>query len=103
FGQRDRPVTSELTGEELWNLARMGYGPLRLLLGTSVYSLGFAQGIGAFFKGLSRGEVDSITRLIYEARTNCLPTSRPRPRTSAPMPSSASKCSSTKSAPASWK
>jgi uncharacterized protein YbjQ (UPF0145 family) len=72
FGERDRPVTSELTGEELWNLAQMGYGPLRLVLGTSVYSLGFAQGIGAFFKGLSRGEVDSVTRLIYEARANCL-------------------------------
>jgi uncharacterized protein YbjQ (UPF0145 family) len=72
FGNPQRPVTSELTGEELWNLARMGYGPLRLVLGTSVYSLGFAQGIGAFFKGLSRGEVDSVTRLIYEARSNCL-------------------------------
>jgi uncharacterized protein YbjQ (UPF0145 family) len=72
FGQRHRPVTSELTGEELWNLARMGYGPLRLLLGTSVYSLGFARGVGAFFKGLSRGEVDSVTQLIYEARANCL-------------------------------
>jgi uncharacterized protein YbjQ (UPF0145 family) len=72
FGQPDRPVTSELTGEELWNLARLGYGPLRLLLGTSVYSLGFAQGIGAFFKGLSRGEVNSVTQLIYQARANCL-------------------------------
>ena len=72
FGARDRPITSELTGEELWNLARLGYGPLRLLLGTSVYALGFARGVGAFFKGLSRGEVDSVTQLIYEARANCL-------------------------------
>ena len=72
FGDPDRPVTSELTGEELWNLARLGYGPLRLLLGTSVYSLGVARGIGAFFQGLSRGEVDSVTQLIYEARANCL-------------------------------
>jgi uncharacterized protein YbjQ (UPF0145 family) len=72
LGRRDRPVTSELTGEELWNLARLGYGPLRLLLGSSVYSLGFARGVGAFFKGLARGEVDSITQLLYEARTNCL-------------------------------
>lgn len=72
FGKPDRPVTSELTGEELWNLARMGYAPMRLLLGTSVYSLGLARGIGAFFKGLSRGEVDGVTQLIYEARANCL-------------------------------
>ena len=68
----DRPITSELTGEELWNLTQLGYQPLRLLLGTSVYSLGIAQGIGAFFSGLSRGEVNSVTRLIYEARENCL-------------------------------
>src|SRR5262249_55594993 len=26
-----RPVTSELTGEELWNLTQLGYAPLRLV------------------------------------------------------------------------
>ena len=72
FGNPARPVTSELTGEELWNLTKMGYGPMRLLLGTSVYSLGLTGGIGAFFKGLSRGEVSSVTQLIYKARENCL-------------------------------
>ncbi len=72
FGSPKRPVTSELTGEELWNLTRMGYAPMRLLLGTSVYSLGLAKGIGAFFQGLSRGEVGGVTQLIYEARANCL-------------------------------
>ncbi len=72
LGNPDKPITSELTGEELWNLARLGYAPLRLLLGTSVYSLGFTGGIGAFFQGLSRGEVGGVTQLIYEARANCL-------------------------------
>jgi uncharacterized protein YbjQ (UPF0145 family) len=72
LGQLARPVTSELTGEELWNLTQLGYAPLRLVLGTSVYALGFTGGIGAFFKSLTRGEVDSVTRLIYEARENCL-------------------------------
>ncbi|MCE9566420.1 MAG: heavy metal-binding domain-containing protein [Planctomycetes bacterium] len=72
FGNLERPVTSELTGEELWNLTKMGYAPQRLLLGTSVYSLGFTGGIGAFFKGLSRGEVSSVTQLIYKARENAL-------------------------------
>jgi uncharacterized protein YbjQ (UPF0145 family) len=68
----DRPVTSVLTGEELWNLAQLGYQPLRLLLGTSVYSIGITQGIGALLSGMSRGEVNAVTRLIYEARENCL-------------------------------
>jgi uncharacterized protein YbjQ (UPF0145 family) len=72
LGDPDRPVTSELTGEELWNLAQLGYAPLRLVLGTSVYALGVAGGFKAFFKSFSRGEVDAVTRLIYEARENCL-------------------------------
>ncbi len=72
LGSPTRPATSELTGEELWNLTRMGYAPMRLMLGTSVYSLGFSQGIGAFFKGMARGEVSSVTQLIYEARENCI-------------------------------
>src|SRR5207245_1225273 len=72
LGQPKRPLTSELTGEELWNLTQMGYAPLRLVLGTSVYALGFAGGISAMFRSLSRGEVSEVTRLAYEARENCL-------------------------------
>jgi uncharacterized protein YbjQ (UPF0145 family) len=72
LGSPARPVTSELTGEELWNLTKLGYAPLRLMLGTSVYALGVTGGIGAFFSSLSRGEVNAVTRLIYEARANCL-------------------------------
>ncbi|HLJ92205.1 MAG TPA: heavy metal-binding domain-containing protein [Gemmataceae bacterium] len=72
LGTVDRPVTSELTSEELWNLAQLGYAPLRLLLGTSVYALGFAGGVATFFRSLARGEISAVTRLIYEARENCL-------------------------------
>jgi uncharacterized protein YbjQ (UPF0145 family) len=72
LGNPEVPVTSELTGEELWNLAQLGYAPLRLLLGTSVYALGVAGGIKTFFRSFQRGEVNAVTRLIYEARENCL-------------------------------
>jgi uncharacterized protein YbjQ (UPF0145 family) len=72
LGQPKIPYTSELTGEELWNLTQMGYAPLRLLLGTSVYALGFAGGVSAFFQSFGRGEVDEVTRLVYDARENCL-------------------------------
>lgn len=72
LGPLERPVTSELTGEELWNLTQMGYAPVRLMLATSVYALGFAGGVSSFFRALARGEVTQITRLIYEARENCL-------------------------------
>ena len=50
------PVTSDLTCEEMWNLANLGYAPLKLVLGTSVYSLGLMGGLKAMFKSLSRGE-----------------------------------------------
>lgn len=72
LGDLKRPVTSELTGEELWNLTKMGYSPVRLVLGTSVYALGFAGGVASFFQSFARGEITQITELIYEARRNCL-------------------------------
>lgn len=64
--------TSELTGEELWNLAVMGYAPVQLCMATSVYSLGIVGGIGTLFQGMSRGELPELTSLIYSARENCV-------------------------------
>jgi uncharacterized protein YbjQ (UPF0145 family) len=67
-----RVVTSELTGEELWNLAKLGHAPVSLVLGTSVYSLGVRGSIGSMFQAMSRGELPEITSLVYHARENCL-------------------------------
>jgi uncharacterized protein YbjQ (UPF0145 family) len=72
LGQPKVPYTSELTGEELWNLTQLGYAPLRLVLGTSVYALGFIGGMSAFFQSFGRGEIDEVTRMVYDARENCL-------------------------------
>lgn len=68
----DQVVTSELTGEELWNLAAMGLAPVQLVMATSVYSLGVVGGIGSAFQGLARGELPELTKLVYEARERCL-------------------------------
>jgi uncharacterized protein YbjQ (UPF0145 family) len=67
-----RPVTSDLTCEEMWNLASAGYRPLKLMLGTAVYSLGIAGSVTAFFKSISRGEISELTSLIYEAREHAI-------------------------------
>ncbi len=67
-----RPITSDLTNEEMWNLVHMGYMPLQLVLGVSVYSLGFVGGLTAAFKSLGRGEINELTTLIYEARENAI-------------------------------
>ena len=50
------PITSDLTCEEMWNMTNMGYMPLKLVMGTAVYSLGVIGGLKAMFKSFSRGE-----------------------------------------------
>lgn len=65
-------VTSELTGAELWNLAKLGYAPVELVMATSVYSIGLVGGIGTMFSGFVQGELEELTRLIYHARENCI-------------------------------
>ena len=64
----DDPVTSDLTNEELWNIVNMGYLPISLVMGVSVYSLGLASGIAASLKSLVGGNVQGLTDLLYEAR-----------------------------------
>jgi len=66
------PITSDLTNEEMWNLIHIGYMPIQLVLGVSVYSLGLVGGIKAAFKSLARGEINELTTLIYEARENAI-------------------------------
>lgn len=65
-------VTSDMTNIEMWNMARLGYAPMKLLLGTSVYSLGLVGGITSAIKAFVRGEINELTRLIYQARENAL-------------------------------
>jgi len=66
------PITSDLTNEEMWNVMSMGYMPLKLVMGVSVYSLGIVGGISSMLKGFARGEIDELTTLIYDARENAL-------------------------------
>jgi uncharacterized protein YbjQ (UPF0145 family) len=69
---QNNPFTSDLTCEELWNVTNMGYVPMKLVLGTAVYSLGFVGGITAALKSLARGEISELTSLIYEAREHAI-------------------------------
>ncbi len=65
-------VSSDLTAEELWNMTNLGYAPMKLVLGTAVYSLGVIGGLLAAFKSLARGEISDLTSLIYDAREHAL-------------------------------
>ncbi len=69
---RGRVVSSDLTAEEMWNLANLGYAPMKLVLGTAVYSLGVVGGLMAAFKSIVRGEISDLTSLIYDAREHAL-------------------------------
>ena len=62
------PITSDLTGEELWAMTSLGFAPIKLLMSTSIYSLGLAGGFLAAFKSFQRGEINELTRLIHDAR-----------------------------------
>jgi uncharacterized protein YbjQ (UPF0145 family) len=61
-------VSSDLTGEELWSLTKLGYAPIKLLISTSVYSLGFIGGLKSVIKGFVKGEISDLTEMIYGAR-----------------------------------
>jgi uncharacterized protein YbjQ (UPF0145 family) len=65
-------ITSDLTAEETWNITKLGYAPLKLVLGTSVYSLGVVGGIRAAFRNMIKGEIKSLTEMIYGAREESL-------------------------------
>ena len=68
----DDIITSDLTCQEMWNITKMGYVPVRLLLGTSVYSLGIVGGLTSMLKSFVRGEINELTRMIYDAREEAL-------------------------------
>lgn len=69
---KENPVTSDMTNEEMWNMVNLGFLPIRLVMGVSVYSLGLAGGIGAFLNTLGGGEVSGLTDILYEAREKAL-------------------------------
>ena len=66
--QATSPVTSDLTGEELWTMSKLGYAPLRVVLSTCVYSLGLIGGVKSFFRSFTQGEIPELTQLVLEAR-----------------------------------
>lgn len=65
-------ITSDMTNIEMWNMISMGYAPMRLLLGTSVFSLGLVGGITSTLKSFVRGEINELTQMVYAARENAL-------------------------------
>ena len=57
-----------LSGNEIYCLAQLGYGPGNIVVGNSVHSLGLVRGITSGLKTLSGGEIRSVTQLIVDGR-----------------------------------
>jgi uncharacterized protein YbjQ (UPF0145 family) len=69
---KENPVSSDLSSSELWSLTKMGYMPVKLVLGTAVYSLGLVGGLTSWLKSFGRGEIPELTSLIYQAREHAI-------------------------------
>lgn len=68
----DVVATCDLTCDELWSIASQGYAPVKIVMGTAVYSLGVVGGLVSAIKGIRRGELPELTQLVYDAREHAL-------------------------------
>src|SRR5262249_161867 len=57
-----------LSGNEIYCLAKKGWAPGNIVVGNSVYSLGFLRSISSGFQTIAGGELGSITELISDGR-----------------------------------
>src|SRR4051794_12503987 len=62
------PVMSGLSGNEMYCLGLQGFAPGDLVLGNSVYSLGFLGSLGAGIRSIAGGEVTQVTQVIHDGR-----------------------------------
>ncbi len=64
--------TSDLSTSDFWLLDNMGYEPIAIVLGNTVYSMGVVGGIAGGFKGMTKGEIPQFTEIMYNAREMAL-------------------------------
>ncbi len=61
-------MMSGLSGNEIYCLAQKGWTPGNIVVGNSVYSLGFLGSITSGLRMIAGGEIENITRLISDGR-----------------------------------
>lgn len=65
-------VMTGLSGNEIYCLAQKGFSPGELVVGNSVFSMGFLGSLSAFGKNIVGGEIEEITQIIHEGRGQAL-------------------------------
>lgn len=66
--KRNKPFTSDLSGQDFWTLLRSGYRPVSLVMGNCVYQVrkrGITQALGQIGRNV---EMDNYTQALYDAR-----------------------------------
>src|SRR6266851_4173782 len=61
-------MMSGLSGNEIYCLAQKGWTPGNIVVGNSVYSLGFLGSLASSLRTLAGGEIANVTELISEGR-----------------------------------
>ena len=62
------PVMTGLSGNEMYCLHQKGLQAGDMVIGNSVFSVGFIGGIGSGLRTLAGGEVTQITSVIHDGR-----------------------------------
>jgi uncharacterized protein YbjQ (UPF0145 family) len=65
---KNKPFTSDLSGQDFWTLIRAGYAPLDMVMGSCVYHIAhqrFSQVIGNAGRNV---EIEQFTQALYDAR-----------------------------------
>src|SRR5579884_827597 len=62
------PHYSGLSGNEMYCLSMLGYRPGNLLVGNSVFAMGFIGGVGSSLRTMAGGEINQVTNMIAEGR-----------------------------------
>ncbi|MGH7238454.1 MAG: heavy metal-binding domain-containing protein, partial [Candidatus Saccharimonadales bacterium] len=67
-GQTREPRYSGLSGNEVYCLSLIGYDAGNLLVGNSVFAMGFIGNIGSSIRTMVGGEIKQVTNMIAEGR-----------------------------------
>ena len=65
-------IMTGLSGNEMFCLHLKGFAPGELVIGNSVYSMGFVGSVGAGLKTMMGGEIEQVTKIIHEGRQSAL-------------------------------
>ena len=63
-------VMTGLSGNEIYCLHKKGLSPGDMVIGNSVYSMGFLGSLGAGISTLTGGEVTQVTDMVHQGRLN---------------------------------